>query len=823
MQTRRTEGRAHDWELLPHFILRHTGFPFELVERLRLPSSRRAVEELLETDASLASLRRELEEGLHASAVDAANAAGFDKRQMKRLFQVRKAAQRGCPAELDLSLAAVDRDGRLSSWVLRWNEALRARRERGEEVRALFERELRSARRALRDIAEDARFQQAVFLSNPDSYSVGLRSWLDRWDEARRGSRAKYAERMLWKYVQRFCAKNDTVSDFGPMSYGTFSAVRPGFADPELSWSRRPERRAFLAYWVVEELARVISGDPELKRSLAPSLNPLCQLQRDGRLLVLGSDRAVALSPLQRRLLELADGERTLDEIRRRLETEHEKVAQALDALIRAGLLRCRIEIPASAPDALAHLSGAVAKLPAEVARRGIWLDVLRGFEELRRRFAGAAVAERERILSDAEHRFEGLAGVSARRGKGRMYADRTMLYEECASELDHLELGRDLADRVLERLEPALDFMAGAARAVQARLRSVAAAALRERFGEGEIPYVSAMKHLESVMDRKDLPSAADLPPVQALLERIAARAEEHVVRLTAQDLPVFDGAGGPALMTSPDLMLLADDFQSLSEGRFQIVLGEVHPGILVWGELTMFHPDPERLRDDVRRLIERASPDVPLVNLGVSRHHKNPPFEYPGRTVELFARSAKAREEVIPAAHLVVGIEGGGALRLRDGGSGRELQLFLGDRMCLFSPPEVKELRLRTGKHTPRIEIEGLVYQRESWRLGPPDFPALDKDGFELFRRIQEFRRALGMPLEVFVRSAAERKPLHVDFENPFSVELLAELFGKGEELELAEMLPDSRHLWLVGKGGRHTCELRTTVFGIPRERRA
>jgi len=92
-----------------------------------------------------------------------------------------------------------------------------------QAYRSRFDEAERAASEALRGEMARPEMREAVFLSNPDVYHNMLVPYLA---EARPlSSRWRRVRRQLYTYLLRFCAKNETVSFFGPMAYGT---GRPG-------------------------------------------------------------------------------------------------------------------------------------------------------------------------------------------------------------------------------------------------------------------------------------------------------------------------------------------------------------------------------------------------------------------------------------------------------------------------------------------------------------------------------------------------------------------------------------------------------------------
>jgi len=134
-------------------------------------------------------------------------------------------------------------------------------------------------------------------------------------------------------------------------------------------------------------------------------------------------------------------------------------------------------------------------------------------------------------------------------------------------------------------------------------------------------------------------------------------------------------------------------------------------------------------------------------------------------------------------------------------------------------FSYPLAKTISVRCGEHTPRIEIEGVVYQRERWDIPTSQIPLDNAEGttFKLLIDLIDFQQRLGLPEHIFVSSSKEVKPIYICFHTYFALELLIHLASQTEMLSFVEMCPDPQSLWLKDENGRFTCELRT-VFRSP-----
>jgi hypothetical protein len=100
---------------------------------------------------------------------------------------------------------------------------------------------------------------------------------------------------------------------------------------------------------------------------------------------------------------------------------------------------------------------------------------------------------------------------------------------------------------------------------------------------------------------------------------------------------------------------------------------------------------------------------------------------------------------------------------------------------------PPDID-----LGEHTPRIEIGGVVCQRERWRVPTSEVRAAGGGGFATFRAGAALAERLGLPDEVVVTTPSEPHGIYVDFANPVLLRSLAGLDVAADEAVVTEALP-------------------------------
>jgi hypothetical protein len=272
---------------------------------------------------------------------------------------------------------------------------------------------------------------------------------------------------------------------------------------------------------------------------------------------------------------------------------------------------------------------------------------------------------------------------------------------------------------------------------------------------------------------------------------------------------------------------MIGAESAAAWAQGKYEIVLSDIHDTALVWGWALQFHQRRKRVQAELAAHLARLGGHLPVINCLASRQTGLPPMEFPGPVVEIGGMSATARPWLLPIDDLWVESNGEEA-RLYSQTLKSEVLLWNGELESLFHTafalPRIRPLGLSLGIHTPRLVYHGVVVQREQWQLDT----TIVKSLFNASSLEEKMMKALeiwdnyDLPQRLFLKFPLERKPIYVDLACPH---LLAAAFDvKKQEnpyVVCSEMRPGPEHLWLHSPAGRHTAELRCTFIHEGSER--
>lgn len=831
------------WGLWRWFGLRGAGFEAAGVLRLAAPESARAADALREAEEARETRLRKAIDRLSDDLDSVERQERFRRfRLLERLNKGKRPRPRdgGGPA-LDAFVAA--------------DEAVAEARAHFEDV---FGKEVVDLNRELRRVAEDDRFRMAVTWQNRKAVRTGLDALLSRPADGSRNSAERRLEQVVTSYLQRYCTKNDTIGWFGPVGWGRFE---PG-SEPitlEPGETLVAERYVRFENWCVDEIAETLLGDPEVRPWLAPRAMPFFLLQADLYVPLQGAPERFDADTLA--LFEACDGRRSALRIADDLVADPEtgftgrdEVLERLGELAERMMIVWRPELPL-VRRAERPLRQLVESIDAPELREPRLARVAE-LEAHRDAVTDAATADAlDSALAALEAWFSEVTGEAPTRFAGRTYAGRTLIHEDCLRDVD-LELG----DEPLESLGPALDLVLRSARWLTYQLSRRWTAALgesyrelREATGEAVIPLFQFLEQVRPIVLEANTPLAVEAArSMQSAwaeildIEEGARRIERDSESLRARVKERFD-APGPgwlhARQQCPDILLAADGPEAIRRGDYRFVLGEVHLSTNTLRTRVASDTHPER-----EAVLEAVAWDIPeptVVPWLPRQRRREEPIDPLGLPIS--ATSARldlgllTRKDVrlsismepptdpeMPTAFVgdFVVAESDGDLRVQslDGRYDFGVMDFFD---IAFTAQTTNMFRvLPRDRHVPRVTIDRLVVQRETWKVPAREmeFAAAETEG-ERFLGVRRWARSLGLPRFVFGRSPYENKPFFVDLDSPPAVEVLCRVVRGAQEqgdedtlVGFSEMLPGPDQCWLTdAEGRRFTSEIRIVAVDL------
>lgn len=674
---------------------------------------------------------------------------------------------------------------------------------------------------AVLEALRDDTFLAALTWQNP----AVVESWAGQIAAAvRRGesptmTKRSVRERVIARYVQRYCTKNESIGFFGPVAWAQFADT-----DERLRChGRLGLRRSTVHFevWALAALAAAWRDDPRLLPHLPVRLEPASTV--DGRLLRRPRRPATELDDAALTLLAALDrADRYADVLAAAAETrpdQRERLAGRLAELCEQGIVQVGFAVPFDEwPER--HLRRQVAQVPAAGGRAELVarLDALE-----RSRDALAAVVTDPTALPDALGRFNAsltAAGGVAWRGLVGMQRGRAGVYVDCRRDLD-VEIGTPLLDQLRAPLGILLDSARWLAAEVAAAVSDALGEQYRWLYRRGE-PVTLADLQLAAahalvpgnqvvadVAEDFQLRWAEILPDAGPGPAVLASAEIRPVVEVLFPDRPPVWAA---ARQHSPDLMLCR-----YADGRYGWVMGELHVAMntIESRALVTQSDEPQWLIDAtaVDFAGGRVMPLYPL-DAAVSSSRTYPPtaLDPPGLYHYWSYGSDQGHQHGVTsvAATAVRVVERAGELFGVMGNHQARITEFFGEFLTALTVNLFK-LR-RTGRSAPRVLIDDVVVCRATWRCPAGEVPvAPSRTRDYTHQSIREWAAGLGIPRYAFLRTPLEPKPVYVDFAAPALLDNMASLVRvaarqDGAQIELVEMLPGPDQLWLTDPAGRH-----------------
>jgi len=720
----------------------------------------------------------------------------------------------------------------LAESLQQWNgllERTAAREEAAEEYDAYLE----SARQGLIDFLDDDAVAEALFISNPSAMTRIRELVRDR--HGRNDTRKKQKLRLGWSYAQRFCAKNDTSSFFGPLAWGRFDANQADnvrLTQGDTAWIK--ERHTFFENWVVQRLVEQINRQcPDTDR-MPLQLNTGCYLQE--QILFMPIGKSQRLTPQTARVLHYISDQQGQEPTFAGMLSACPEVAPStlrdlLEHLVSKRIVRRGWQVSPRERSPIARLQRCLVDAQVSADFGLAWQSRLEALEGLRRDYAHGDLMRRTECL-EGLNQLLGEAGVDLSRETGAMYVGRYPVYEDCSRNID-ISLGQAMLSQVNEELAPLMRINQWLIKAIAHELNEAFIEVWEQRqtaSPDQPVDFLDLLNTLAPLLPALEARLILDLEQrletawTQVLQDfpdhpevQLCAADIERLITLLNNDLNVagFEVFGSD--YHSPDILLSSASVEAFNRGDYQIIVGEVHPAVHTLSQpvAAPFGPFNTQINQQVEALFQR--PRLVLADSPESyqRSHIDWPLQpsYLQLVLPSGGGCVAAHQQFAAGRAKVLRVNG--RLQVVDA-----LGQFSEDLLCVYSTPMHRLGFALAGsavaKHEHRrIWLGRTLYKRASWLFTSDLLPEPKGSVDELEHTLQwrAWAAVNGLPRYAFVKIDTEPKPLFLDFDNPLSFDGITNALKNAGHVKFSEMRPCPDELWLEEVRGRFCCEIRTT----------
>lgn len=720
----------------------------------------------------------------------------------------------------------------LAEPLQQWNgllERTAAREEAAQEYDAYLE----SARQGLIDFLDDDAVAEALFISNPSAMTRIRELVRDR--HGRNDTRKKQKLRLGWSYAQRFCAKNDTSSFFGPLAWGRFDANQTDnvrLTQGDTAWIK--ERHTFFENWVVQRLVEQINRQcPDTDR-MPLQLNTGCYLQE--QILFMPIGKSQRLTPQTARVLHYISDQQGQEPTLAGMLNAFPEVAPStlrdlLEHLVSKRIVRRGWQVSPRERHPIVRLQRCLVDAEVSADFGLAWQSRLEALEGLRRDYADGDLMRRTECL-EGLNQLLGEAGVDLSRETGAMYVGRYPVYEDCSRNID-ISLGQAMLSQVNEELAPLMRINQWLIKAIAHQLNEAFIEVWEQRqtaSPDQPVDFLDLLNTLAPLLPALEARLILDLEQrletawTQVLQDfpdhpevQLCAADIERLITLLNTDLNVagFEVFGSD--YHSPDILLSSVSVEAFNRGDYQIIVGEVHPAVHTLSQpvAAPFGPFNTQINQQVEALFQRPrlvladSPD------SYQRSHIDWPLQpsYLQLVLPSGGGCVAAHQQFAAGRAKVLRVNG--RLQVVDA-----LGQFSEDLLCVYSTPMHRLGFALAGsavaKHEHRrIWLGRTLYKRASWLFASDLLPEPKGSVDELEHTLQwrAWAAVNGLPRYAFVKIDTEPKPLFLDFDNPLSFDGITNALKNAGHVKFSEMRPCPDELWLEEMRGRFCCEIRTT----------
>lgn len=699
----------------------------------------------------------------------------------------------------------------------------------------IFEEEFYEKRLTIQKIASLPKFQEAIFLQDSDAHQSIDRFLKQNIESGRRTSKFKSRELLIYKYLQRFCTKNETVSFFGPFFIGEFAKLKNKISLVSATSGQKRRANAYTAFWFLYHIIDALEADDKILADLKPSLPPNLYFD-DKSAVILKTIRRFKLDKLILAIFKSADRKINVRGISLELMKQgfsRSEIFGKIRWMFKNSLLLSGLEFDQDTYSPEDFLLKKLKSIPG--AKNNKWHLRLKRLKQLKSEFEKGNFSERLKLADEVKKLFS--AFIKYGYAKSRFYG-RGFFTEYRELNLKDLKLDKGISANFLKSFNPILNmslYDCGKLKDIQNGLFAdfLKKVFIKEPIGVKEALFRKSEEQengnflFENLRNRLGLGALpADLA---AFIDRHKGRRrvslnKKNLMRAFKINL---EAPSNPAA-TCCDCLLDAKSPDDINKGKFAFVFAESHvmrKPANIFACIAESSSKRTALRKEIAKIqgalkgkgvilgdLLKIPGDILGKNYGSKAAYK----------IEFDAYSRKKGKK-INFSDLKIVFDKGTA-NLVDGKNRPVLLLedlpFAEGAFSVLAP-SIKCLR-PAGKstHFPRVKLSNLVLQREQWVFLIKDLffaqTGFKREGLRLWLELEAWRNKHGIPKQFFLRTDNRIKPIFIDFENYLSIEAFINFIKNAKDrISIEEMLPGPQGLWFRDKNGRYTCEFRLLAY--------
>lgn len=814
----------------PYAILRYGGMPFRDLFCLRLEKTITLLRVLRQQQAWFDANRPALSERLFLAV-----GKTEDKYIRRYLLDIRRSLPanrmpKGGLPTLHAVRDHLDRPTRRA--MLIWFRRVGHHQRQHIAISAAFAQELPQARRALRELLRQERYQKGALLTS-EKYFQGLTRYLQQ--DAESSLTIPKVEVSSILYLARMASKTSPFSTFTPTALGKFDTAVTQHGLRQLADDAQSVVRINTA--VIHIIARQLARLPEIRATLPVQLRD-GMWEEAGKLHYLYPDYTFSRNdifaqlektPLLRKLISiLRESDLTHEALCAKLcdgnAALRKKVGQIVDHFIQQGLLVCNVPISPHDPNPLTSLIRYLEQFaaPRPQTIRQHLQEICAAVDK----YETADLPGRQRALSHIREKLRAIARLLNLPHENVLLANP--IYENCALKGISFSCGSSIWQEIERSLLPLLAT-------IDPRLTGQSPAMarfFREQYtAEGEcdnlLHFLQQYNQWQQQIAVRSQADVRDLAPsiynsevvVQALAKQAYEQWQEagqqaSVVQLDPVAMPEdIERMNGWATSCSLFMQIAAASEAAIQKGDFLIVFDRCING---WGAyatryIGMYEtPDkPDPLLQMMRQHLDQVQHEGEFVGLpvfsDVSNLQVHPPLT--PRTLTLPIEPTPTESTPLPVSQIAVRYQADtDQLQLVDKASGHAIvplytggmyspsmpalmQAIVHELTPVFYPlnksfwnhllapsfadadQQVVDLQAEV-IHLPRVQIGRVVLDREQWLVSAAEIPQCQpaETVSEFFQRMYHWKEDIGLPDIVFAKISTTHKSMDIILKHQY-----------------------------------------------------